>query len=173
MRADWFCGMKEQRDAGTGKGSVAATFLVFCLALSAVVAPAGAQDGLIVKTSPYTVAKTLDRLAKLAKDKGLTIFSRLNHAEGAREAGLNLRSTELLIIGNPKVGTPLMQADQRIALDLPLRVAAWLDEDGTVRIGYWSPEVFATRYGIDSQTKRLENIKAALDGLTDAAIAVE
>ena len=136
-------------------------------------AAALAQDSMIVKESPHNVAETLDRLAKAAEAKGLKVFSRIDHAGGAKSAGMELRPTQLLVIGNPKVGTPLMQAEQRMALELPLRIASWQDAKGTVWIGYWSPEVFAVQYGVEGQDERLKNIAAALDGLTAAAIATD
>lgn len=145
----------------------------FIVGVAVLAGAAGAQDSLIVKQSANSVDVTLDRLVDAAKQKGLNVFSRIDHAEGAESAGLDLRPTQLLVIGNPNVGTPLMQADQRLALDLPLRIAAWQDEDGTVWIGYWSPEVLAVQYGVSGQGERLANMAAALDGLTDTAIAAE
>jgi uncharacterized protein (DUF302 family) len=131
---------------------------------------AQAQDSLIVKQSAHSVAETMDRLAKAAEDRGLNVFSRVDHAAGAESAGLDLPATQLLVIGNPNVGTALMQADRRTALSLPLRIAAW-QENGTVWIGYWSPQVFAVQYGISDQMARLEKMADVLDALTDAAAA--
>ena len=155
-------------------GSRIATLMVCAIAVvvigvSVSAGASQAQDSLIVKQSPHSVAETMDRLAKAAEDKGLNVFSRIDHAGGADKAGLDLRPTQLLVIGNPKVGTPLMQADQRLALAVPLRVAAWQDENETVWVGYWSPEVFAVQYGITGQAKRLEKMAGALDALTNAA----
>jgi len=132
---------------------------------------AQAQDSLIVKQSPHSVAETLDRLAAATEEKGLNIFSRIDHAGGAEKAGLDLRPTQLLIIGNPNVGTPLMQTDQRLALSLPLRIASWQDEDGTVWVGYWSPQVLAVQYGVSGQDERLQKMAGVLDALTDTATA--
>lgn len=146
-------------------------FAALAVAIGLIAAPAEAQDSLIVKQSPHSVDATLDRLAAAAEEKGLKVFSRIDHAEGAASAGLDLRPTQLLVIGNPNVGTPLMQTDQRLALSLPLRIAAWRDENDTVWVGYWSPQVFAVQYGMSSQAKRLENMAGALDALTDAATA--
>jgi len=132
---------------------------------------AQAQDSLIVKQSSHSVAETLDRLAAATEEKGLNIFSRIDHAGGAEKAGLDLRPTQLLIIGNPNVGTPLMQTDQRLALSLPLRIASWQDEDGTVWVGYWSPQVLAVQYGVSGQDERLQKMAGVLDALTDTATA--
>jgi len=159
---------------GRWAGAVLAVAALAALILAPMLgSEARAQDSLIVKKSPHTVSKTLDRFAEAAKGKGLKVFTRIDHAAGAETAGLDLRPTELIIIGNPNVGTPLMQSDQRVALDLPLRVAAWQAEDDTVWIGYWSPEVFAVQYGLEGQDERLKKMAGALDGLTDAAIAEE
>jgi len=154
-------------------GQKALTAILFAVGLVAFTATATAQDSMIVKESPHSVAETLDRLAKAAEAKGLKVFSRVDHAGGAKSAGMELRPTQLLVIGNPKVGTPLMQADQRMALELPLRIASWQDANGTVWVGYWSPEVFAVQYGVQGQDERLKNMAAALDGLTGAAIAAD
>lgn len=137
-------------------------------------APAGsAEDGLIVKKSAHDVSTTLDRLAAIAEKNGLTVFARIDHAAGAAKAGLELRPTQLLIFGNPKAGTPLMQSDQRIALDLPLKVAAWRDAEGNVWLGYWAPAALKQRYGITGRDKVFDNISAALAKMTGAAAAPE
>jgi len=131
---------------------------------------AQAQDSLIVKQSAHSVAETMDRLAAAAEERGLNVFSRVDHAAGAAGAGLDLPPTQVLVIGNPNVGTALMQADRRTALSLPLRVAAW-QENGTVWVGYWSPQVFAVQYGVSDQMARLEKMADMLDALTDSAAA--
>jgi len=131
---------------------------------------AQAQDSLIVKQSAHSVAETMDRLATAAEERGLNVFSRIDHAAGAAGAGLDLPPTQVLVIGNPNVGTALMQADRRTALSLPLRIAAW-QENGTVWVGYWSPQVFAVQYGISDQIARLEKMADMLDALTDSAAA--
>jgi len=131
---------------------------------------AQAQDSLIVKQSAHSVAETMDRLATAAEERGLNVFSRIDHAAGAAGAGLDLPPTQVLVIGNPNVGTALMQADRRTALSLPLRIAAW-QENGAVWVGYWSPQVFAVQYGISDQMARLEKIADMLDALTDSAAA--
>jgi uncharacterized protein (DUF302 family) len=160
----------------SGTGLIAARaltrmFAALVMAVGLLAGTAQAQDSLIVKESPHSVSETLDRLAAAAEEKGLKVFSRIDHAAGAESAGLELRPTQLLVIGNPNVGTPLMQADQRLALSVPLRIAAWQDENDTVWVGYWSPEVFAVQYGISEQSERLKKMAGALDGLTAAAIA--
>ncbi len=159
------------RAVRTSRAALVAILMAF--GLVAFGAAALAQDSMIVKESPHSVDETLDRLAKAAEAKGLKVFSRIDHAGGAKSAGMELRPTQLLVIGNPEVGTPLMQADPRMALELPLRIASWQDAKRTVWIGYWSPEVFAVQYGVEGQDERLKNIAAALDALTAAAVATD
>ena len=93
--------------------------------LTLLVLPAYAADnGLVSLKSPYDVKTTIDRLESVLKEKGMTIFKRVNHTKGAKKVGLKLRPTELLIFGNPKVGTPLMQCGQSAAIDLPQKALA-------------------------------------------------
>lgn len=132
-----------------------------------------AEDGMIIKKSAHSVTATLDRLADIVAKKGLTIFARIDHAEGARKAGLELRPTQLLIFGNPKMGTPLMQSDQRIAVDLPIKVIAWQDANGAVWLGYWAPSALRDRYGISDQDGIFARITDALAKMTDLVVAAE
>jgi uncharacterized protein (DUF302 family) len=89
-----------------------------------------AADGLITIKSSQGPKETMERLEAAAKAKGLTIFARIDHAAGAAEVGLSLRPTELLIFGNAKGGTPLMQSDQTVGIDLPLKALVWQDASG-------------------------------------------
>ncbi len=110
------------------------------------------SNGLITIPSKYSVKQTLDRLEVALKAAGITIFARVDHAGGAAAVGMELRPTELLIFGNPKAGTPLMQADQMVGLDLPLRVLAWEDTTGKVNVTYNDVDWLAARYGLDATT---------------------
>ena len=107
-------------------------------------------NGLVTLTSGHSAEETTDRLESAAKERNLTIFARIDHAAGAQEAGLALRPTTLLIFGNAKGGTPLMQAAQTIGIDLPLRALVWQDESGVVRISYDDPAYLAARHGLDA-----------------------
>ena len=104
-------------------------------------------DGLISVPSMRGVKDAIDRLERDVKTKGMTVFARVDHAAGAKEAGLALRPTELLIFGNAKAGTPLMQAHQTIGVDLPLKVLAWEDAAGKVWLSYNDPAWLAARHG--------------------------
>ncbi|HWE76551.1 MAG TPA: DUF302 domain-containing protein [Stellaceae bacterium] len=125
-----------------------------------------AEHGLVTLASQYTVKETIDRLEAEAKGKGLTIFARIDHAGGATAVGLSLRPTELLVFGNAKGGTPLMQAAQTIGIDLPLKALAWEDATGKVWLSYNDPAWLADRHGIAPQTtpvtQNLSNVLAAL-----------
>jgi uncharacterized protein (DUF302 family) len=98
-----------------------------------------ADNGLATVKSAHGVKDTIDRLAAHVTAKGMKVFARIDHAQGAGEAGLALRPTELLIFGNAKGGTPLMQARQTIGIDLPLKALAFEDADGTVWLCYNDP----------------------------------
>ena len=91
-------------------------------------------DGLITLRSNYGPKDTMDRLETEVKAKGLTVFARIDHAAGAAQVGLPLPPTELLIFGNAKGGTPLMQSVQTIGIDLPLKALVWQDASGTTRL---------------------------------------
>ncbi len=110
------------------------------------------SDGLITISSRYSVKETLDRLEAALKLGGITIFARVDHAGGAAAVGMDLRPTEVLIFGNPKGGTPLMQANQLIGLDLPLRVLAWEDAAGKVSVTYNDVDWLAARYCLAATT---------------------
>jgi uncharacterized protein (DUF302 family) len=105
-------------------------------------------NGLVSIKSAFPVKETLDRLAQQIESKGLTVFCRIDHAANAVGAGMNLRPTELLIFGNGKGGTPLMQAAQTIGIDLPLKALAWQDGDGQTWLSYNDPTWFTDRHGI-------------------------
>lgn len=130
--------------------------------------PAFAQDaGLIERASPYPVAETLDRLETLLQGTGVQVFARIDHAAAAKAAGLELRPMQLLIFGNPKAGTPLMQAAPTIGLDLPMKVLAWQDDQGQTRVTWNGADYLAARHGLaEGQAKPL----AAIGGLIEAAL---
>jgi len=106
------------------------------------------SNGLITTASAHTVKETVDRLAAAASAKGLTVFARIDHSAGAAAVGLKLRSTEVLLFGNAKGGTPLMQEKQTVGLDLPLRALAWEDAGGKVSVTVNDPGWIAQRHGL-------------------------
>lgn len=149
------------------------TFIVTLLTLFVLAVPANAMppnvDGLIVKPSKHTVAKTLDRLERLLKQKGLTVFARVDHMAGGRRAGKKLRPTQVLIFGNPKLGTPLMQSARTAGIDLPMKALAWQDETGKTWLAYNDPAYLAKRHGIAGRAVVLQKMSGALKALTDKA----
>ena len=130
-------------------------------------AAAGRGDNVISKASPRTVAETVARFSGIAKAKGLRVFAVIDQAAEARQAGLALRDTVLVVFGNPAAGTPVMAAAPLAALDLPLKFVVW-DDGGQTRVSYVSPDTIAARYGLDPA---LAANLAAIGPLTDALVA--
>ncbi|MGM0570522.1 DUF302 domain-containing protein [Marinobacter sp.] len=130
---------------------------------------AAAADGLVKVKSEHPVAATADKLANAITGKGLNIFARVNHTEGAEEAGMELRPTELIIFGNPKAGTPLMQCAQSVGIDLPQKALIWEDEDGEVWLGYNDPEYLKERHGMEDCDEPLENVGKVLENFAEVA----
>jgi uncharacterized protein (DUF302 family) len=131
-----------------------------------------AADGLIVVQSSHGPAETMERLVAEIKAKGLTVFARIDHASGAKEAGLTLRPTELLIFGNAKGGTPLMQSNQESGIDLPLKALVWQDASGTSWISYNDPAWLAKRHGLGIEVEPpVKAMTALLSAVTRAAAA--
>ena len=128
-----------------------------------------ADNGLINIKSSHDVKGTVYRLEKALGEKGMTVFIRINHAEGAQKVGKKLRPTELIIFGNPKVGTPLMQCGQSVAIDLPQKALIWEDEEGQVWLSYNDPKYLAKRHGIKRCVEVIKKIDNALSNFAKAA----
>jgi uncharacterized protein (DUF302 family) len=120
-----------------------------------------AADGLTTIVSSFGAKETMDRLEAEVKAKGMTVFARIDHAAGAAEIGLPLRPTELLIFGNAKAGTPLMQANQAIGIDLPLKALVFEDAVGKVWLSYNDPRWLAQRHGLGAAVAPTVNAMAA------------
>lgn len=142
---------------------------ILVAALTTAAGAAAGPDGLIMKRSAHTVEETLDRLAAALEAKGLTVFTRIDHAAGAAGAGLELRETQVLIFGNPRLGTPLMQSNRTIAIDLPQKALAFEDAEGQVWLAYNDPVYLAGRHDIADREALLDKIAGALDAFTDEA----
>lgn len=145
---------------------VRAIVLAVALVCSATVACA---ETLVIKESRLGVKETIDALARALEEKGVKIMARVDHAANAKSVGMELRPTELLIFGNPKLGTPLMQSSQRIGIDLPMKALAWQDADGKVFLGYTAPETLRERYGISDRDEVLATMAKALENFASAA----
>ncbi len=129
-----------------------------------------ATDGLITMRSSYGPNDTMNRLETAVKAKGMTVFARIDHAAGAIEVGLSLRPTELLIFGNAKGGTPLMQSIQTIGIDLPLKALVWQDGSGNTWLSYNDSSWLAKRHRLDQDVEpTIGAMAAALDAIARAA----
>ena len=118
----------------------------------------------LVTRSRFGYADTLNRLIGAIKRRGLTVFGQIDHAGAARAAGLELAAEEVVLFGNPRAGTPLMQSDPRIGVELPLRMLVWEDPDGTLA-GYNDPLNLAARYDVEQHRPTLEMMSALLAAL--------
>lgn len=141
------------------------------LAATLAALPARAAEDVLDKTSPHDVATTIDRLEQAVKDAGASVVARVDHSGVAKGAGMELRPTQVLIFGNPKMGTPLMQESQSIGLDLPLRVVAYEDAEGTVHLAYPDIGRMAEEHGLAPDHAAVAKVRGALEKLTDQAIA--
>jgi uncharacterized protein (DUF302 family) len=139
----------------------------FLLALSAA---AFGADGLIALKSPFAAKDTMDRFEENAKQRGLNVFARIDHAAGAVQVGKTLRPTEVLIFGNPQGGTPLMECAQSVGIDLPLKALVWEDAQGQVWLGYNDPAFLAQRHGA-AQCPAVGSLSKALSELAESTVA--
>jgi uncharacterized protein (DUF302 family)/uncharacterized membrane protein YidH (DUF202 family) len=117
---------------------------------------ATAKTGIIDKPSNHSVEQTVEKLENILQSKGVTLFAVVDHSGEAEKVGMKMRPTKLLIFGSPKAGTPLMLAAPSIAIDLPLKVLVWEDEEGKVWISYNSPDYLRERHGLPQNL--LQNI---------------
>jgi uncharacterized protein (DUF302 family) len=108
-------------------------------------------NGIVSRASNHSVEETVARLKKMIADKGITLFALVDHSGEAQKIGMKLRPTKLLIFGSPKGGTPLMQAAQSLAIDLPLKLLVWEDAAGKAWISYNSIEYLRQRHGFPQE----------------------
>ena len=128
------------------------------------------EDGLATIATNHTVSETVDRLEKALEAREIAVFARIDHAAGAASVAMSLRPTELLIFGNPRGGTPLMQSNQTVGIDLPLKMLVWQDARGQVWLTYTDPIWFARRHHLSPATDaNVGAIKLLLENLTKAA----
>ena len=132
--------------------------------------PAYAVDGLVTLKSPYSATDTMNRVEQIAKERGLTVFARVDHAAGAAKVGTTLRPTEVLIFGSPKGGAPFMECAQSVGIDLPLKALVWEDASSQVWLGYNDPAYIARRHEVPG-CAAAEALGKALAGISAAAIA--
>lgn len=129
--------------------------------------PSETESGAISKLSHQTVAQTVDRLLEILKENGVQLFAVIDQAAEARKVGLELRDTVLVIFGNPKAGTPVMEAEPLSGLDLPLKLLIW-DNDGQTTVSHYSSETIAQRYAL---SEPLRAHLAAIDTVAEALVA--
>ena len=130
-----------------------------------------AVQGLTTIRSNFGPQDTIDRLETAIKAKGMTVFARIDHAAGAAAVGLTLRPTEVVIFGNARGGTPLMQSVQTLGIDLPLKALVWQDTAGVTWLSYNDPAWLAERHGLSGAEAPVGAMTAALDAVAKAATA--
>ena len=127
------------------------------------------MEGLTSIRSRFGPKETMDRLQAEIRARGMTVFARIDHAAGAAEVGLTLRPTELIIFGNARGGTPLMQSVQTVGIDLPLKALVWEDTAGKTWISYNEPSWIAQRHSVANAEPVVSKMAAALSAMSKAA----
>ena len=122
-----------------------------------------------VTQSAYDVPTTADRLVTAVEEKGLKVFSRIDHAAGAASAGMELAPTVLVLFGNPAIGTKLMHCGHGVAIDLPFKALIWEGQDGKTRLAYTPPAVLAQRHDLDGCDPVVAKVSGVLAALARAA----
>ncbi len=135
---------------------------------SAIFASA-AQDNIMDIKSTHTFNETVERLEKAITSRGLKVIAKVEHSKGAEANGLELRPTVLFLFGHPKAGTPLMQLNQRIGLDLPLRVVVWENEAGEVTLTYREPSTISEAWVLDPTPPQIAGMTKAIAAITQEA----
>lgn len=144
--------------------SIACIFFILIFSSSVL-----AAESLISVESRYSVKETADRFEQILANKGLTVFARINHSENASNVNLDLAPTEVVIFGNPKVGTPLMLCSKTVAIDLPQKALFWEDNKGQVWLSYNNPKALKERHGIKGCDQLVTKISHVLGRLSEAA----
>ena len=144
-------------------------FMLACLFTASV----AAGEGMNSIKSAHSVSATADRLETILGAKGMTVFARIDHAAGAQKVGKTLLPTELVVFGNPKIGTPLMLCGRSIAIDLPQKALIWQDADGATWISYNDPQYLKQRHSTEGCDAVLQKVSMALGKFTSKAAAAE
>ena len=143
--------------------------LAVLIAGLALISPAGSTAGLVLARSSHSVGETLDRLETVLRNKGLRIFARIDHGAGAKGVGVDLRPTQLLLFGNPKLGSQLLTSNQLAGIDLPMKALVWEDAEGQVWLAYNDPGYIAARHDIEDRPGAISKMGGALKKLTGKA----
>ena len=142
---------------------------VLLVLLTLPVGVLSADDNLIRIQSPHSVVITGNQLEAALLEKGMAVFARINHSGGAQKAGLDLAPTEQFIFGNPKIGTPLMDCQRTLAIDLPQKMLIWEDNSGQVWVAYNNPEYIKARHNVVGCDEVFAKIAGALNNFAKAA----
>lgn len=128
------------------------------------------SQGVVVKQSAFSVAETIERMEKILVEKGFQVFARIDHAARAQDIEKTLPPAQVLIYGNPRIATPLMQGNPVAGLDLPMRALAYRDTEGKVFLVYDHPAYIARRHGMDPGSNLVKAISRILTRLTDSVV---
>jgi len=146
------------------KTLIPAVLIVLMLTVSAY-----AAEGMVDVKSSFGVKETADRLESVLKEKGMTLFNRVKHSEAAQNVGVDLREAQLIIFGNPQVGSPLMKCQKSVAIDLPQKALIWRDSEGNTWLSYNDPMYLKKRHNISNCKELFSKIDKALAGIAKAA----
>lgn len=135
---------------------------LFAFIAAFVSLPSTALEGMVQVQSQYDVRTTTDRLIAAVRAHGLNVIGRIDHEDGARETGRDLRPTELVIFGNPNIGSSLIECNQTAGIDLPQKALIWEDDDGTVWLGYNNPAYVVKRHRLDKCDLAVRKVEKAL-----------
>ena len=129
------------------------------------------KKGLVTMQSNHSVKDTADKLVSIIESKGMKVFARVDHQKNAQGVDLTLRPTQVIMFGNPTAGTPLMNCEQSVAIDLPQKILISEDTDKKVWLSYNNPEYLKTRHNIKGCDTEIANIAKALNSVSKAAVA--
>ena len=129
-----------------------------------------ADNGMLNIQSPYSVKETTDKLETILIEKGMNIFNRVSHSEGAAAVGMPIRDTQILLFGNPKLGSVLMTCQQTVAIDLPQKALVWEDSSTNVWVSYNDPQYLKQRHGMVGCDEMIVKISAALPAMIKMAV---
>ncbi|WP_227476306.1 DUF302 domain-containing protein [Winogradskyella immobilis] len=132
------------------------------------------NNGLIIKESPYDFDTTYTKLRSIIDtNPNLKIILELDHSRNAASVDLNLNPTRIILFGNPKLGTPLMQTSQTVSIDLPQKIIVYVNDSGNVNIAYNDPSYLKSRHQIEGKDDILAKVSGALNAITDKVISAE
>lgn len=143
--------------------------IVLALITALILASPASAQALKVRETTGSVKDATDRLVKAIESKGLKVAARIDHAAGAKAAGTDMPPTEVVIFGNPKLGTALMLANPQIGVDLPLKIVIWQAVSGKTMIGYTAPDALRARFDIKDKDALFTAMGEALEGFAAAA----